>query len=70
MQIALTRHDAIVREAIEGHGSFVFKTVGDAICAAFPTALDALGSALAAQRALFSEAWGEEIGPLRVGWRF
>jgi class 3 adenylate cyclase len=29
MQIALTRHDAIVREAIAGHGGFVFKTVGD-----------------------------------------
>jgi predicted ATPase/class 3 adenylate cyclase len=66
MRAALTRHDAILREAIEGHGGFVFKTVGDAFCAAFPTALDALESALAAQRALFSEAWQEEIGTLRV----
>ena len=66
MRGALARHDAILREAIEGHGGFVFKTVGDAFCAAFPTALDALGSALAAQRALSSEAWGEEIGALRA----
>jgi predicted ATPase/class 3 adenylate cyclase len=66
MQIALTRHDAILWEAIEGHGGFVFKTVGDAFCAVFPTALGALKSALAAQRGLFSEAWGDEIGALRA----
>jgi predicted ATPase/class 3 adenylate cyclase len=66
MQIALTRHDAILWEAIEEHGGSVFKTVGDAFCAVFPTALGALESALAAQRNLFSEAWGEEIGALRA----
>src|SRR5215204_4746011 len=66
MKVALTRHDTILREAIEGHNGSVFKTVGDAFCAAFPTALDALESALRAQRALFSEEWGEEIGSLRV----
>lgn len=66
MRATLTRHDAILHEAIMGHGGFVFKTVGDAFCAAFPTALDALESALEAQRALLSEAWEEEIGTLRV----
>ena len=66
MHAALTRHDTILREAIEGHGGFVFKTVGDAFCAAFPTALGATESALAAQRDLFSEAWGEEIVALLV----
>jgi class 3 adenylate cyclase len=66
MHTALTRHDTVLREAIEGHGGFVFKTVGDAFCAAFPTALGATESALAAQRDLFSEAWGEEIVALRV----
>ena len=66
MQAALTRHDALLWEAIEGHGGFVFKTVGDAFCAVFPTALGALESALAAQRTLFSEAWGDEIGALRA----
>jgi predicted ATPase/class 3 adenylate cyclase len=66
MQVALTRHDALLWEAIEGHGGFVFKTVGDAFCAVFPTALGALESALAAQRSLFSEGWGEEIGALRA----
>ena len=66
MQVALTRHDALLWEAIEGHGGFVFKTVGDAFCAVFPTALGALESALAAQRTLYSEAWGDEIGALRA----
>jgi predicted ATPase/class 3 adenylate cyclase len=66
MQVALIRHDALLWEAIEGHGGFVFKTVGDAFCAVFPTALGALESSLAAQRGLFSEAWGEEVGALRA----
>ena len=66
MQVALTRHDAIMWEAIEGHGGFVFKTVGDAFCAAFPTAVGALQAALAAQRTLLSEDWGEEIDILRA----
>src|SRR3712207_7750742 len=55
MQVALARHDAILWEAIEGHGGFVFKTVGDAFCAAFPTAIGAFEAALAAQRTLLSE---------------
>jgi predicted ATPase/class 3 adenylate cyclase len=66
MQAALTRHDEILWEAIEEHGGYVFKTVGDAFCAVFPTARGALASALAAQRTLFSEAWGEETGTLKA----
>jgi predicted ATPase/class 3 adenylate cyclase len=65
MQVALARHDEILREAIEAHGGYVFKTVGDAFCAAFSTAPDALEAALSAQKALLGEAW-EETGPLRV----
>ena len=66
MQVALTRHDALLWETIEGHGGFVFKTVGDAFCAVFPTPLGAIEAALAAQRGLFSEAWGEEVGAIRT----
>jgi predicted ATPase/class 3 adenylate cyclase len=66
MQVALARHDAILWEAIERHGGFVFKTVGDAFCAAFPTALGALEAVLTAQRTLFSEEWGEETGTLKA----
>ena len=66
MRTALARHDEILRRAIEVHGGYVFKTVGDAFCAAFSTALDALESALTAQRALLSEPWEGEIDALRA----
>ena len=65
MQAALTRHDEIVRSVIEEHGGYVFKTVGDAFCAVFPTAPDALEAALEIQRRLLSSEW-EQTGPLRV----
>jgi predicted ATPase/class 3 adenylate cyclase len=65
MRVALARHDKILRETIEAHGGYIFKTVGDAFCAVFSTAPEALGAALAAQRALFSEEWSK-IGPVRV----
>ena len=58
MQAALDRHDAILRDNIEGHGGHVFKTVGDAFCAVFPTAPEALEAALAAQRTLLAQEWG------------
>jgi class 3 adenylate cyclase len=59
MKAALVRHDAILREAIEDKGGFVFKTVGDAFCCAFPTAPDAVKAALSAQRSLRTEEWSE-----------
>lgn len=57
MQAAVERHDAIVRSAIAAHGGKVFKTVGDAFCAVFPTAPSAVAAALEAQRALSMEDW-------------
>jgi class 3 adenylate cyclase len=65
MQKALARHDEMLRDAIEQRGGYVFKTVGDAFCAAFPTAPDALEAALSAQLALLEEEWGVE-GGMRV----
>jgi predicted ATPase len=65
MQAALARHDEILRSSIEEHGGYVFKTFGDAFCAAFPTAPDALEAALDAQRLVLKERWGES-DPLRV----
>jgi hypothetical protein len=38
MRLALARHDALLRAAIETEGGCVLKTVGDAFCAAFPAA--------------------------------
>jgi predicted ATPase/class 3 adenylate cyclase len=57
MTTALRRHDQILRAAIEDAGGYVFKTVGDAFCAAFWTPHAAIGAALTAQRALGGEAW-------------
>src|SRR5918993_2292095 len=65
MQLALARHDEILRSVMEERGGYVFKTVGDAFCCAFPTAPDALEAALEVQRKLFSSEW-EQIGTLRV----
>ena len=49
----------------QAHGGVHFKTVGDAVQAAFPTAPDAVAAAVDGQRALLAEDWGES-GPLRV----
>lgn len=65
MQSALARHDLLMRKAIGGASGHVFKTIGDAFCAAFPTAHQALEAALAAQLALSSEKWPTET-PIRV----
>jgi class 3 adenylate cyclase len=56
----------LLRESIEQHGGYVFKTVGDAFCAAFSHAPDALLAALDAQRALHAEGWPSEIGAIRI----
>ena len=57
MRSALARHDALLRAAIQKHNGYVFKTIGDAFCAAFHTASDALNAALEAQLALAAEEW-------------
>lgn len=65
MRASLARHDTLMREAIGGSNGFVFKTIGDAFCAAFATAAQAVEAVLAAQLALVSEAWPTET-PIRV----
>ena len=66
MEVALARHDELLRVAIEGEGGVVFKTVGDAFCATFPAVSDSVRGAAAAQRALTEEPWpsaGDDTGP-------
>ncbi len=65
MRRALACHDKLLQQAIEQHHGHVFKTVGDAFCAAFPTAPDALAAALEAHLALQQPDWGE-VGSIRV----
>ena len=57
---ALERHDLLLRSCIEDRGGYVFKTVGDAFCAAFKSAGGAVNAALALQLALKEEEWPEE----------
>jgi predicted ATPase/class 3 adenylate cyclase len=66
MRSALLRHDAILQSSIEQHNGHVFKTVGDAFCAAFSSPADALQVALTVQRALHAEPWDELIGRIAV----
>lgn len=62
---ALARHDEILRNQIEARGGYVFKTVGDAFCAAFSSAEAGFSAAVGAQNELFAQDWGR-VGPLRV----
>jgi hypothetical protein len=62
---ALVQHDEVLRAAVERHNGYVFKTVGDAFCVAFEGAMEAVRSAISAQRELATTAW-PDTGPIRV----
>src|SRR4051812_22177380 len=66
MASAVARHLALLRAGTESHGGGLFKVVGDAVQAAFPTAPDAIAAALDAQRAFSKEQWPKALDPLRV----
>jgi predicted ATPase/class 3 adenylate cyclase len=65
MRMAMARHDDLLSAAVESHRGYLYKQIGDAVQAAFPTSADALASAVATQRALTDEP-RPEIGPLPV----
>ncbi|HVA27920.1 MAG TPA: adenylate/guanylate cyclase domain-containing protein [Candidatus Baltobacteraceae bacterium] len=65
MQAAVRRHDALMRSAIETNGGYIFKTIGDAFCAAFRSSEEALAATVEAQRRISTEDWNE-VGGLRV----
>jgi class 3 adenylate cyclase len=65
MAEALKIHNSVLRQAIEANAGMVFKTVGDAFQAAFPTAPQALKAAIEGQHALQAASWNE-LGPLKV----
>src|SRR5215207_4268431 len=66
METAVERHLTLLDAAIASHHGIHFKTVGDAVQAAFSTAPDAVAVALDAQRALVQERWPESVKSLRV----
>ncbi len=67
MRAATQRHNALLREAIIGHGGNAFRVVGDAFCVAFSDAADAILAAVDAQRALCTETWGDAPIHVRMG---
>lgn len=64
MLAAHARHNQILRQAIEVNHGYVFQIIGDAFCAAFHTAGDAVRAAVRCQQDLQSERW--ESPPLKV----
>jgi len=65
MDAAVECHDGILREAIEAHRGRVFKTIGDAFCAVFSSAPEAVAAAVSAQQVL-TETSFPGIGAVRV----
>ena len=65
MKIALARHHTILQQTIADHHGEIFKAVGDGFHAAFPSAMDGVKASMAAQRALYAEAWAKET-PIKV----
>jgi predicted ATPase/class 3 adenylate cyclase len=59
MAAAVERHFVLLDAAIQAHGGIRFKTIGDAVQAAFPAAPAAVAAACDAQRTLLAEEWGE-----------
>jgi class 3 adenylate cyclase len=64
MSEALSRHDEILRAAIEANNGRVVKTAGDGIHAVFSIATDALEAALEAQRALLRASANRECSQM------
>ena len=66
MATALSNHDRLLQELITEYGGQVFKTVGDAFFAAFAIPSEAISAALAIQRAILDEYWGETVIKIRI----
>src|ERR1700758_4347645 len=67
---AIDRHDGLIRAALEEHGGFEVKAVGDGFMVAFPSARRALQCAIAIQQRLPSLALmegGGTPGGVRMG---
>lgn len=61
------RHQEILKSAIETNNGYVFQIIGDAFCAAFHNAGDALQAALQSQINLHNENWGDTPVRVRMG---
>ena len=61
------RHHEILKSAIESNNGYVFQIIGDAFCAAFHRADDALKAAIRSQTKLHKENWSETPIKVRMG---
>jgi predicted ATPase/class 3 adenylate cyclase len=66
-EAARARHHAILRNAIESCNGYIFQIIGDAFCAAFHTAGEALRAATKSQVELHTENWGNTPVKVRMG---
>ena len=62
-----TRHHEILKSAIGTNNGYIFQIIGDAVCAAFHTAGDAVRSAVRSQIELHREDWGDTPIKVRMG---
>ena len=65
MGAAMSRHHDLLRDAVEANSGIVFETLGDGVYASFARAGDGVRAAIAGQRAIGAEDWGE-VGEIRV----
>ena len=65
---ALAIHDRLLRQAVESARGTVIKTTGDGLLAVFDDQVDAVGAAVAAQRAL-RDVVGVPSARSGSGWR-
>jgi len=54
MKSTLSKHDSMLKEAVESNQGYIIKTTGDGVHAVFTTAIDAINTAIRAQRLLQS----------------
>jgi predicted ATPase/class 3 adenylate cyclase len=68
MQEVMARHDELITAEVERRSGAVVKSTGDGVFAVFPTAVDAVGAAVALQLALGAPEWPDGLAPrVRMG---
>jgi predicted ATPase/class 3 adenylate cyclase len=65
-QILLRTHDALVHDAVTGHGGTVVKSQGDGFMIVFPDSDAGLACAVALQRRIAGHNFGADVGVVRV----
>ncbi len=64
---ALGKHSSILKDTIESHNGFIFKTIGDAFCSAFKDSANAINAALDIQMNIQNEKWEGAVIKVRIG---